>query len=302
MNLFFPHGNRVLQSPMHALAAEQSDAEAEERAGLRPWRMGAVGCMAAKAPGRARRKGSNGRDGLASCMATTRRKRKPHGQRRVAQCERFNCSCGKQSRSDVIPLLSSGKRRDIDDEISLATVRHPGGGRRWCFVCPAQGWRVRKLYLPAGARHFRSRQAYNLAYETEHLDDRERAWRRVRKCRRQLGSDPDGLGQPVLGVGRTPGVRGGYGDVSSQDQDKPLVMVLHYRSVRLRYGRRDAATGAVGPAAAPAVEWWTDVNPYCGPRRSAGDADAQICWCFSHLAWGCPLPLTCRTDLLDGRL
>ena len=32
-----------------------------------------------------------------------RRKRKPHGQRRVAQCERFNCSCGKQSRSDVIP-------------------------------------------------------------------------------------------------------------------------------------------------------------------------------------------------------
>ena len=92
---------------MHALAAEQSDAEAEEkRAGLRPWRMGAVGCMAAKAPGRARRKGSNGRDGLASCMATTRRKRKPHGQRRVAQCERFNCSCGKQSWSDVIPLLS----------------------------------------------------------------------------------------------------------------------------------------------------------------------------------------------------
>ena len=30
----------------------------------------------------------------------------------------------------------------------------------------------------------------------QHLDDRERAWRRVRKCRRQLGSDPDGLGQP----------------------------------------------------------------------------------------------------------
>ena len=30
MNPFFPHGNWVLQSPMHALAAEQSDAEAEE--------------------------------------------------------------------------------------------------------------------------------------------------------------------------------------------------------------------------------------------------------------------------------
>ena len=116
MNLFFPHGNRVLQSPMHALAAEQSDAEAEERAGLRPWRMGAVGCTAAKAPGRARRKGSNGRDGLASCMATTRRKRKPHGQMRVAQCESFNCSFGKWAlrRGDrVMADLRPGRFRRI---------------------------------------------------------------------------------------------------------------------------------------------------------------------------------------------
>ena len=58
------------------------------------------------------------------------------------------------------------------------------------------GVRARALYLPRGARYFRSRRAYDLAYETEHLDDRERAWRRVRKCRRQLGSDPNGIGQP----------------------------------------------------------------------------------------------------------
>jgi hypothetical protein len=102
---------------------------------------------------------------------------------------RDRANCWMRVRGTIINRWS--ERRDIDDEISLATVQ-----RRWCFVCPAQGWRVRKLYLPAGARHFRSRQAYNLAYETEHLDDRERAWRRVRKCRRQLGSDPDGIGQP----------------------------------------------------------------------------------------------------------
>jgi hypothetical protein len=81
----------------------KADAEAEGRARHRPWRMGAASCMAAKAPGRARRKDLNGPDRLASCMATTRRKRKPLGQRRVAQCERFNCFSGKQSRSDVIP-------------------------------------------------------------------------------------------------------------------------------------------------------------------------------------------------------
>ena len=38
----------------------------------------------------------------------------------------------------------SGKRRDIDDEISLVTVRHPGGGRRWCFVACSPGWGVVK--------------------------------------------------------------------------------------------------------------------------------------------------------------
>src|SRR5580765_2292181 len=99
---------------MHALVAELSYAEAEEkRARLRPWRMGAVGCMAAKAPGRAHRKGSNGRDGLASCMATTRRKRKPHGQRRVAQCESVNGSCGKQSRSDgILAHVARGQPSD----------------------------------------------------------------------------------------------------------------------------------------------------------------------------------------------
>jgi hypothetical protein len=90
----------------------------------------------------------------------------------------------------------TNKQREIDDEIRLTTSRAGFVGRQWLFVCPALGVRVRELYLPDGARHFRSRQAYDLAYETEHLDDRERAWRRVRKLRRQLDSDPDGIGQP----------------------------------------------------------------------------------------------------------
>ena len=72
----------------------------------------------------------------------------------------------------------SGTRCDIDDPFSLTPSRAGFAGRKWWFICPDLGVRVRELYLPAGARHFQSRQAYNLAYETEHLDDRERAWRR----------------------------------------------------------------------------------------------------------------------------
>ena len=77
-----------------------------------------------------------------------------------------------------------------------SATRAVGGGG--VLYYPAQGWRVRELYLPAGARRLPYRQAYDLAYETEHLDDRERAWRRARKCRRQLGSDPDAIGRPSL--------------------------------------------------------------------------------------------------------
>jgi hypothetical protein len=61
------------------------------------------------------------------------------------------------------------------------------------FCLPRPEVAVRKLYLPVGARHFRSRQAYDLAYETKHPDDRERAWRRVRKCREPCPEKPAGM-------------------------------------------------------------------------------------------------------------
>ena len=48
---------------------------------------------------------------------------------------------------------------------------------------------------PEGARAESSLDAVR-PRGVERPDDRGRAWRRVRKCGRQLGSDPDGLGQP----------------------------------------------------------------------------------------------------------
>ena len=50
---------------------------------------------------------------------------------------RDRANCWMRMRGTITNWWS--ERRDIDDKISLATVRHPGGGRRWCFVCPAQG-------------------------------------------------------------------------------------------------------------------------------------------------------------------
>ena len=61
-----------------------------------------------------------------------------------------------------------------------------GGLRRW-FVCPRQSRRVRKLCLPLGARHFRSRRSYRLAYSSQREAVHDRAQRRARKLIHRLG-------------------------------------------------------------------------------------------------------------------
>jgi hypothetical protein len=68
----------------------------------------------------------------------------------------------------------TGEPYQIDDKIYLAPSRPTFGGLRWWFVCPRLKRRVRKLYLPLGGRHFRSRVAYRLAYasQRETLGDR----------------------------------------------------------------------------------------------------------------------------------
>ena len=50
--------------------------------------------------------------------------------------------------------------------VSLTWTAPNYGGRRWWFRCPATGRLVSKLYLPAGAVQFASRQAHNLTYRS----------------------------------------------------------------------------------------------------------------------------------------
>src|SRR5262249_11456949 len=61
----------------------------------------------------------------------------------------------------------TGQTHEIDDRIFIVSTRPPFGGLRWWFLCPRLNHRVRKLYLPLGGRHFRSRQAYGLVYPSQ---------------------------------------------------------------------------------------------------------------------------------------
>jgi len=71
--------------------------------------------------------------------------------------------------------------------IQLATTAPPYGGRRWWFLCPSSGQRVMKLHLPYEARAFASRQAYRLGYAVQREGAPDRARRRARKARKQVG-------------------------------------------------------------------------------------------------------------------
>ena len=84
----------------------------------------------------------------------------------------------------------TGEQHEIDDKIYLTASRPWFGGQRWWFVCPNENRRVRKLYLPLGARRFRSRRAYRLAYASQREAVHDRAMRRARKLCRRLGGDP----------------------------------------------------------------------------------------------------------------
>jgi hypothetical protein len=83
-----------------------------------------------------------------------------------------------------------GKTHQVDDKILLVSTQPSFGGLRWWFLCPRLHRRVRKLYLPLGVRHFRSRQAYGLAYASQRETAYDRAMRRAQKLWRRLGGDP----------------------------------------------------------------------------------------------------------------
>jgi hypothetical protein len=84
----------------------------------------------------------------------------------------------------------TGEEIEIDDQIYLAASRPHFGGLRWWFVCPRLNRRVRKLYLPLGGRHFWSRRAYRLAYESQRGTAIDRAHRGQAKIKMIGDLDP----------------------------------------------------------------------------------------------------------------
>jgi hypothetical protein len=71
--------------------------------------------------------------------------------------------------------------------IHLRGDPRPFGGRQWFFICPNNGRRAVKLYLPAGGKRFLSRAAWRLGYEVQRERPAARAHRRIQGIDRRLG-------------------------------------------------------------------------------------------------------------------
>jgi hypothetical protein len=89
-----------------------------------------------------------------------------------------------------MPFAITGPANNTKSTTKFISPRRARGSAGWWFVCPNENRRVRNLYLPPGARRFRSRGAYWLAYASQRETVHDRAMRRSDKLRRRLGDDP----------------------------------------------------------------------------------------------------------------
>lgn len=84
---------------------------------------------------------------------------------------------------------SGDEREYVEQRVRLVFTEPNFGGRRWWMVCPFKHIRVGKLYLPNGGDRFASRKAWRLAYQSQRVGHRDRAFEKLFRLQRKLGCD-----------------------------------------------------------------------------------------------------------------
>lgn len=86
-------------------------------------------------------------------------------------------------------------REQFDYPVRLQTTRPQFGGLRWWFTCPLFlagrpcGRRVQKLFLPPRGNYFGCRHCFNLIYQSQREDAKNRALTKAQNIRVRLGGD-----------------------------------------------------------------------------------------------------------------
>ena len=90
-----------------------------------------------------------------------------------------------------------GKREEKRQTVWLTHTMPNYGGRRWWMLCPVNGRRVGKLYLPQDGDVFASRQAWRLGYQSQRDAPRDRPFERLFRLQKKLGCE-QGWEQPIF--------------------------------------------------------------------------------------------------------
>jgi len=98
-------------------------------------------------------------------------------------------------RFDTSDRFAEVKRSHVQ-QVPLTYTRPNFGGRRWWMKCPFSGRRVGKLYCPAGAEKFASRQAWGIAYYSQRISPDVRRFEELFKLQEKLGCEP-GWERPI---------------------------------------------------------------------------------------------------------
>lgn len=71
------------------------------------------------------------------------------------------------------------------------------GGRRWWMICPYEGNRVGKLYLPTNGDRFAGRKAWRLGYHIQRVAPRDKTFEALFKLQKELGCE-QGWGNLII--------------------------------------------------------------------------------------------------------
>jgi len=86
--------------------------------------------------------------------------------------------------------------KEIRQTVRLTNTRPNYGGKRWWMLCPVNGKRVGKLYLPSGGDIFASRSAWQLGYQSQRDAPPDRPFERLFRLQKKLGCE-EGWEQPI---------------------------------------------------------------------------------------------------------
>ncbi len=79
------------------------------------------------------------------------------------------------------------EQEEVKQAVRLVYTEPNFGGKRWWMICPYNGSRIGKLYLPPQGDRFASRGAWKLGYHSQRIPRKDAIFERLFRLQKKLG-------------------------------------------------------------------------------------------------------------------